>query len=577
MKLPVADNRTVLRRLLALIGAYRGELALVLILQLGSAFAGIALPWIMGGVVDRIESGTTAAFVQRAMAASCILVLVSALLAYFAEYHARVLGESIFARLREDLVYTVTHLPLSVVESAGTGDLIGRTTHDIDRVQFMVRLGISAVLVLATTIVATLVAGFLTSPVLAVVLLACFPLVALVLRWYLPRTIPAYRASSSAWARLSGNVNETVDQADTVDAASLGGVRSRRLDKAVREVWRLERYTAWQRMLLIGSLGFLVLAPVAGVVVWGAFLLPHGVVTLGQITTVALYAFQMRGPIWEFTFWIDQIQYSQASLGRIFGVSLVPPDREPTGEAPSGTRMRARGVHYAYRPGEDVLHGIDLDLRPGETLAMVGPSGAGKSTLGRMLAGIHPPTRGEVTVGGVRLVDLDEEMLQHQVVLVTQEHHVFVGTIADNMRLASERASEDDMWAALGAVDAGAWVRALPHGLDERVGAGGLSLTPAQAQQVALARIVLMDPHTLVLDEATSLLDPTAARSLERSLARVLEGRTVVAIAHRLYTAHDADRVAVLMDGRIVEIGTHDELVRAHGEYASLWESWQRD
>jgi ABC-type multidrug transport system fused ATPase/permease subunit len=192
-----------------------------------------------------------------------------------------------------------------------------------------------------------------------------------------------------------------------------------------------------------------------------------------------------------------------------------------------------------------------------------------------MLAGIHPPTGGSVTVGGVPLVELPLEDLRRHVALVTQEHHVFVGTVADNLRLADVDADPERLRAALAAVDALAWVDALPEGVHTEVGSGGHPLTPAQAQQLALARLVLLDPHTLVLDEATSLLDPRAARHLERSLNAVLEGRTVVAIAHRLHTAHDADRVAVVDGGRITEIGPHDELVAAGGEYARLWNSWQ--
>ena len=180
-----------------------------------------------------------------------------------------------------------------------------------------------------------------------------------------------------------------------------------------------------------------------------------------------------------------------------------------------------------------------------------------------------------MTLGGVPLLDLPLEELRTEVLLVTQEHHVFVGTLADNLRLARTGASDDDLRAALAAVDAGEWVAALPDGLETAVGAGGLALSPAQAQQVALARLVLADPHTLVLDEATSLLDPRAARHLERSLAAVVEGRTVVAIAHRLHTASDADRVAVVEDGRVTELGGHDELLALGGSYAALWRSWQ--
>lgn len=577
MKLPIADGATINRRLGGLMLAYRGQLAAVLALQLGSAFAGIALPWVMGRAVDQIQAGTTLTWVQRVMIGTVVLVVVGAVLSYFAEYQARVLGERVFAKLRDDLVGTVTHLPLSTVEAAGTGDLLGRTTHDVERVQFMVRQGISAVLVLVTTLVVTVVAAFLTSPLLALVLLVEVPAVWIAMVWYLPRTIPSYRAGASAWADMSGIANETIDQSETVDSARLAPLRSARLDAAIREIWRLERYGAWMRVVLIGVLGLVVLLPVLLTVLAGAWAIQAGLATLGVVTTVTLYAYQLRGPVWEMMFWVDQIQSSQASLARIFGVELVGPDRTPTGAEPVGRQIEARDVHYAYRPGVDVLHGVTLHLRPGETLAMVGPSGAGKSTFGRMLAGIHPPTSGTVQVGGVELTDLPEDVLHRQVVLVSQEHHVFVGTIADNLHLAQPAATESQMLTALAAVEADEWVLGMPQGLDTKVGAGGITLTPAQAQQVALARIVLMDPHTLVLDEATSLLDPTAARSLERSLGLALAGRTVIAIAHRLYTAHDADRVAVMMEGDIVEIGSHDQLVAAGGEYASLWESWQKD
>ncbi|GFJ88519.1 hypothetical protein Prum_021610 [Phytohabitans rumicis] len=231
------------------------------------------------------------------------------------------------------------------------------------------------------------------------------------------------------------------------------------------------------------------------------------------------------------------------------------------------------GARFAYPEGVDVLHGIDLEVYPGERLAIVGPSGAGKSTLARLLAGIDAPREGTVSVGGCPVTDLDPAERRRRIALVTQEHHVFMGSLRDNLALAAPGAADEQMRSALAAVGVD-WSTDLPEGLDTQLGDGALELNAAQAQQLALARLVLADPHTLILDEATAALDPTTARRTERALAAVLEGRTVVAIAHRLNTAHDADRVAVLEDGRIAELGSHDELVRAGGTYAALWRSW---
>lgn len=576
MKLPVASGRQILQGLGRLIRHHQGAFAIVVLLQFVAAIAGVALPWILGDIIDNIQRGTTSRYVGTMVTISIVLVLLGAVAAFFSEYKARIFGEAVFAELREELVETVTSLPLSTVEEAGTGDLLGRTTRDVEQVQFMVRKGISTIMVLLTTILVTVAASVGKSPLLSLSLLVAVVPTVLILRWYMPRTIPAYRAGSSAWARMSGTITETIDNAETVDALGLQGVRNKRIDEAIRETWRLERYTAWQRVTLMVGLVFFVTLPVVLVILFGAWLLPLGMVTAGQISAVAMYAYQLRGPIWSFTFWVDHMQTAQASLARIFGVQLVQPDREASGACPENREMVASQVRYAYVEGRDVLHDVDLDLVPGETLAMVGPSGAGKSTLGRMIAGIHPPTSGSVTVGGVDLVDLDEDELRRQVVLVSQEHHVFVGTVKDNMRLARAEATDEEIVDALRAVGALPWVEKLGDGLETAVGVAGHPLSAAQAQQLALARIILMDPHTLVLDEATSLMDPTAARSLERTLGKVLDGRTVVAIAHRLYTAQDADRVAVMIDGRIAELGDHETLVNRGQEYASLWASWQK-
>lgn len=577
MKLPVADAATVRRQTAVLLRRHRRSLAGVVTLHALAAATGLAGPWLLGRLVDDVTTGTTAAAVDRLVAVLAVAVLTQSVLIRFAQRSAMVLGESVFAELREEFLTTVARLPLSTVERAGTGDLVARTTNDIDRVQYTVRFGIPRVLVTVATIVLTAVAAALTDPLVALGLLAGAPSLLVVTRWYLRRAAPAYLRESAAYATLNGTITESVEGARTVDALGMGGRRRARVDADLREAFTAESATLRLRTVLFPGVDASFLLPVLAVLVWGTYLISTGHATIGAVTTVALYATQVIHPIGELIFWLDEIQVGTTSLARILGVQQVAPDRTVGSRTPVDETIVGRDVRYAYREGHDVLHGIDLDLRPGERLAIVGPSGAGKSTLGRMLAGIHPPTGGTVTAGDVPLVELPLDDLRGHVALVTQEHHVFVGTLAENLRLAQVDADDDALLRALDAVDARAWVEALPDGLDTVVGSGGRPLTPAQAQQVALARLVLLDPHTLVLDEATSLLDPRAARHLERSLSAVLAGRTVVAIAHRLHTAHDADRVAVVDAGRITEIGSHDELVDADGDYAALWHSWQQD
>ena len=574
--LPVATSAQVRATARSLLGRHRRALTLMLVLNALAALAGLAGPRLLGEVVESVRDGSSRGHIDRLALLLAAALTVQTVLTWFARRAGFVLGEAVFARLREGYLTRVLSLPLSTVERAGTGDLVTRSTGDVEALARTVRFAVPEVLVATVTVVLTVVAAFVTSPPAALPMLAGAPLILIGTRWYLRRAPAGYLRERESYAQCNGSLAETVDGARTVEALGLGQRRLRRIEADLAEAHAAERYTLRLRTIWFPTMELAYALPVTLSLVWGGWLVSQDRASLAQVTAVTLYAVQVVDPVDRMISWLDEVQVGATALARILGVDLVPDDRVEGDAVPQDEHVVVEDVRFAYRD-RDVLHGIDLDLRPGERLAVVGPSGAGKSTLGRLLAGIHPPRTGTVTVGGVPLVDLPLDDLRRRVVLVTQEHHVFVGTVAENLLLARPDATEGELRAALAAVDSLDWVLALPDGLDTEVGSGGRPLTPAQAQQVALARLVLADPHTLVLDEATSLLDPRAARHLERSLAAVLRGRTVVAIAHRLHTAHDADRVAVVEDGRIDELGSHDELIAEGGSYAALWDSWSAD
>ena len=575
--LPIADGTELRSQARALARRHRPALLGTVALHAAAAAAGLAGPPLLGNLVQSVEDGTTTAHVDKVVAILALFLIVQTILTFFARRASFVLSERMFAELREDFMQRVLGLPLSTVERAGTGDLVSRTTADVDSLARTVRFAVPETLIAAVTTLLTVTAAFWVNPLAALPCLAGIPILWVGTRWYLKRAPDAYLWERATYATLAGTVGETVEGGRTIEALGLREERVRRIDDDLVEAYRAERRTLHLRTMWFPSAEFSYVLPVATALAWGGWLVSNGQATIGEVTAVALYVVALADPVDRLVSWLDEIQVGATSFARLVGIVRVPPDRIAKDDRPEGVDLRAADVRYAYVADRDVLHGIDLDLEPGERVAVVGPSGAGKSTLGRLLAGIHPPRVGRVDVGGVRLVDLPLDTLRKEVALVTQEQHVFVGTLAENLRLARPHATDERLRDALAAVDALEWVDLLPDGLDAVVGTGGYPLTPAQSQQLALARLVLADPHTLVLDEATSLLDPRAARHLERSLASVLAGRTVVAIAHRLHTAHDADRVAVVEEGLLQELGTHEQLVAHQGSYAALWDSWHGD
>ncbi|MFG2809329.1 ABC transporter ATP-binding protein [Streptomyces massasporeus] len=576
--LPVAERADVRRALLGLVRADARAFGVVLGLNALAAVAGLAGPWLLGRMIDDVRAGHGTAAVDRLALLLLLSALAQVLLARWARYVGHRFGERTLARVRERFVDRALTLPASVVERAGTGDLTARGTADVTTVGNTLRDAGPVLLVNLVQALFLIVAVFLMDPLLGALAVLTLTPIWIALRWYLRRARDGYLAEGAATSDVAEIVASTAAGARTVEAFGLREQRTAASRDALETSRRTRFHTLFLRSVFFPVMETSYVLPVAGVLVIGGALHASGSMSLGAVVAATLYLHQLSAPLDEVLVRIEQLQSGGASFARVEGLARAP-QAPVEGDCPDpdGDRIDVTGVRYAYDGGVEVLRGVDLTVRPGERLAMVGPSGAGKTTLSRLMAGIDAPTAGSVTVGGVPVVGLGPERLRRQVVLVTQEHHVFLGSVRDNLRIAEPSAGDEELWDALAVVGADAWVRKLPEGLDTPLGQGGCRTDGSQAQQLALARVVLADPHTLILDEATALLDPTTARHTERALAAVLEGRTVIAVAHRLHTAHDADRVAVMEDGRLTELGTHDELVAAGGAYAALWHSWHGD
>jgi ATP-binding cassette, subfamily C, bacterial len=431
----------------------------------------------------------------------------------------------------------------------------------------------------ATTVVVS-AAGFAALDWrLALAFAIVFPVYWLSLRGYLPRAGPLYARERRLAAERSRVLLESLHGRSTVYAHDMAALQTQRVADASEQT-----LTAGLRAMLTyiwfsKSMNAAEAVGLSAVLLVGYFLVGGGLVTVGAVTAAALLFHRLFSPLGTLLLSFDDVQRAGAALARIIGVTLMPAPPAHSGRRPVGpVSLLGKGVRHSYDGHREVVRGVDIAVPAGTSLAIVGTSGAGKTTLASILAGVFPASAGQITLsdtrGPVDTGDLDADQLRDWIGLISQETHVFSGSLRDDVTFAAPDSRDDQVHAALRAVGADDWVAALPAGLDTRVGAGEHPLTAAQIQQLALARLLLRDPAIVVLDEATAEAGSAGARALEQAATALAAGRTAIVVAHRLTQAQACDRIAVMTDGVIEALGTHDELVAQGGRYAELWSAW---
>jgi ATP-binding cassette, subfamily B, bacterial len=487
-------------------------------------------------------------------------------------------GERFLGALRMASFEKLQALPLGFFERERAGVLVSRLTADVQSLTEFIREALIEVVGSGVQIVFTVAALVILSPALAGVSLVALPILV---------------ASSWAFHHSAGRVYHAIRDrvADTLTVLQEGLAGVRVVQAFRREKRTLETYEprseaqvrAWRRASFV-NIRLFTMIPLAQTVALIAVLLVsasmyrHGTVSKGTVAAYVLYLIQLFDPVARFSEWLGEFRQGLAALGKIVGLLQTPSgimERDGAVELPERGSLELRSVTFGYRNGSPVVHEVSFELEPGEHVALVGPTGAGKSTLAKLLTRQYDPDRGSIKFAGVDLRDTTLDSLHQRIVMLPQEGHLFSGTIADNVRLAHPEATDADVVKALRAIGALERFQSLPAGIGTDVQTRGVRLSAGERQLVGIARVALANPAVIVLDEATSSLDPATEAAVERALAAVAEGRAVVTIAHRLSTAERADRVVVMENGRAVEVATHEELVEQGERYARLWASWQ--
>lgn len=581
LRFPLATGKEVWAELKQQIRAVSNTgwlfLVAIVILSVG-AWLNVLVPQLLGRIVDVVrDSGADAQGKLWELAGLMVAAaIVSAILNALGFYLVSKIVERVIANLRESMVVTALGLPTHQVEDAGTGDLVSRSTDDVSMVSSAVTETLPMVTGALFTIVATAIALLGIDWQFIIIPLVVAPIYYFATKWYLRIAPPKYAAERASMGERARRVLEAIRGRNSVRAYQMENKMHRRIFESS---WDVVAHGLGARMTMIRLNQvtlFCEFLMVTGTIVIGYFLVQNGAVTIGAVTGAALMMIRVRGPLMHLMRVLDTVQSGYASLARIVGVTLNPPQAVPDAAAPAAQgEVILRNVSFGYGDGWAVDN-VNLHLEPGQSAALVGASGAGKSTVAALLAGLRVPNHGEVLIDGIPVAALSDRERKSRIALVSQEIHVFSGTLREDLTLAQPNATDEELMEALRRVNAMDWFETLADGLDTVVGAQGIAIEPLEAQQLALARVLLLNPKVIVMDEATAEAGSAGASALEDAAMEVQKDRTSVVVAHRLDQASQADVILVMEQGKVVERGTHDELVRLGGRYATLWQAWQK-
>lgn len=575
------EIRAVLKTQIATIPGARRYCGWALLLLIAGSAADVAFPLLLGRIVDAILGAASPAAavgaVSRIGVGLAAVAIAAAVLSAAGFYYLAKVTEKVIALIREDMVGTALSLPAHRVEEAGSGDLVSRSTDDVAELSSAVSQTAPVVTKSLFAIGSTAFALIGLQWQFLLVVAAVAPVYYLACRRYLQVAPRRYAQQRAALAERARRVLESIRGLPTLRAYRWESARQADIAEASEEVMHLGLRARKTMMTLQAWIAFSEATMLLSGLAVGFYTVAQGNLSVGEVTAAMLLLLRLRGPLLGLMRVLDVVQSGYASLARIVGVIADPPAAvEPSGAPERRGDVRVRGVCLRYgQDGPPAVDNVSFDIPRGSTVALVGASGAGKSSVAATVAGLRVPDTGSVTIDGVEVSKLADAERVARLALISQEVYVFAGTLREDLQLAAPNADDEALLSALERVGA-EWVGDLPDGLDTVVGARGLTLDPVAAQQLALARILLLDPKVVIMDEATAEAGSAGSQALDDAARAVRAGRTCLVVAHRLDQAYDADRILVMEAGKVIEAGSHSELLSYRGRYEQLWSAWQK-